>query len=104
MARWIVGAVLAAGPLLLYPLEAAAQGNVAFTCEYGPNFSYVIIKNMRAVRANCEWDCVYQISPGVYHTNRGARVLSPGQELGMNKTKKLAQGIAARGGGYASCM
>ena len=47
MTRWLVGAVLAAGPLLLYPLAAAAQASpVAFACEYGPNFSYVIIKNL----------------------------------------------------------
>lgn len=103
MTRWMMGAVLA-GPLLLCPLEAAAQGNVAFACEYGPNFSYVIVKNLRPKRANCTWDCVYQMPSGAYHTNRGAQMLRPGQQLGMDKTKKVAPGIARRGGGYASCL
>ena len=103
MTRWMVGAVLAAGPLLLYPPEAAAQ-NVAFSCEFGPNFSYVTIKNLRSKRGNCQWDCVYEMPSGKYHTNRGVRVLRPGEALGMNKTKKLAPGINKRGGGYASCL
>lgn len=104
MTRWMVGAALAAGPFLLCPLEATAQGNVAFSCEYGPNFSYVIIKNLRPKRSNCTWDCVYEITPGKYHMNRGARFLRPGQQLGMDKTKKVAPGIARRGGGSASCL
>ena len=60
MTRWLVGAVLAAGPLLLYPLAAAAQASpVAIACEYGPNFSYVIVKNLSPKPANCQWDCIY---------------------------------------------
>ncbi len=103
MTRWMTGAALAAGSLLLHPLEAAAQ-TVAFSCEFGPNFSYVIVKNLSPKkRANCQWDCVYQMPSGAYHTNAGARVLRPGQELGMNKTKKAAPGIDRRGGGYAAC-
>jgi hypothetical protein len=100
----MMGAVLAAGSLLLYPLEAAAQ-TTAFSCEFGLNFSYVTIKNtnMRKKRATCQWDCVYQMPSGRYHINRGTHVLRQGEQLGMNKTKKLAQGINRRGGGYAAC-
>ena len=104
MTRWLVGAVLTPGPLLLYPLAAAAQGSpVAFACEYGPNFSYVIIKNLSPKPANCQWDCIYQMPSGAYHANRGARLLRAGQELGMSKTKKVAPGLDRRGGGYAAC-
>ena len=104
MTRWLVGAVLGAAPLLLYPLAAAAQPSpVAFACEYGPNFSYVIIKNLSPKPANCQWDCIYQMPSGAYHANRGARLLRAGQELGMSKTKKVAPGLDRRGGGYAAC-
>ena len=104
MTRWLVGAVLGAAPLLLYPLAAAAQPSpVAFACEYGPNFSYVIVKNLSPKLANCEWDCIYQMPSGAYHANRGARLLRAGQELGMSKTKKVAPGLDRRGGGYAAC-
>ena len=103
MTRWLVGAVLAAGPLLLYPLAAAAQASpVAFACEYGPNFSYVIIKNLSPKPANCQWDCIYQMPSGAYHANRGTQLLRPGQRVGNEQDEEVAPGLDRRGGGYAA--
>ena len=110
MKRWMVAVLAAAGSLLLYPLQAAAQNyepgtkDSSLICGYFPEFSFAIVESRSPKkRATCIWKCIYQMPGGRTHVNAGTRTLAPGHRLGMNATKKVAPGIASKVSGVASC-
>lgn len=110
MTRWMTGAVLAAGSLMLTPLQATAQEyekgtvNSALLCGYFPDFSFAVIESRSPKpRAECRWKCVYKLSSGRAHINQGVRTLAPGHRVGMDTTKKVMKGIVEKVSAAASC-
>ena len=76
MTRWMMGAVLVAGSLLVYPLQAAAQDyergtkDSSLLCGYFPDFSFAVIESRSAnKRATCMWKCIYKMPSGAMHVN-----------------------------------
>ena len=112
MSRWMVGAALAAGSLLVYPLEAAAQNyepgiqNGSLICGYFPSFSFAAMQNLNNTnnRSLCRWKCVYRLASGQMHVNAGARNLGPGEMVSMNMSRKEVSGIVAKVAGAGSCV
>jgi hypothetical protein len=111
MKRLVVMAALAAGSILVQPLEAAAQQyepgmkGGTLICGYWPYASWVALTNTNnASRSLCRWKCVYRLPSGQLHVNAGARNVAPGEFIGMGTTSKDASNIAARVSGAGSCV
>lgn len=104
MLRWPYGlaaVVGISGLVIAYPLAGQSQ-TATLTCGYGLTFSVATIKNINKKKksAMCRWICVYQLTTGSTHVNRGSIVLPLG---GTKKTKKSAIGIAKNTGKNAIC-
>lgn len=107
----VVAAVLAAGSLLVYPLQASAQDfeknvkGASLLCGYLPEFSFAAMQNLNGAkqRSVCKWKCLYKFKSGAVHVNAGTRTLAYQERVGMNTTKKVAPGLVTRAGGTGSC-
>lgn len=95
MARWMMGAVLAAASLLT-PLPASAQYDTAkLKCDITDKGSVVTIENVNKTKASsmCRWQCTYQIKPGGTHINKGAKKLLAGETKVFKKAGKNLQSV-----------
>jgi hypothetical protein len=116
MKRLVVAAALAAGSLLVHPLDAAAQSqpwvnpnweaafkNGTLICGYQPTYSWVVVNNWANTkgRSFCRWKCVYKLASGEMHVNAGARNLDAGKYV---QVEKSVSGIVAKVEGTGGCV
>lgn len=111
MKRWVVAAALAAGSLLLHPLQAAAQNyepgikGGQLLCGHFVTYSFAVMSNGTNNRALCRWKCVWKTKSGALHVNSGARNLGPGEGVFLQHTRKeFAVPLDAKVAGTGSCV
>ncbi len=97
ISRWMLGAVAAAGLLLVDMPESQAQVNKAI-CGHDQQTSFAHVANQygSGKPVNCRWKCVYKLANGKLHVNSGAKRVDYMQVWTFKDTKKAAVGIVSK--------